>query len=596
MEFDKRTIVAFLLIGLVLIFVRTPLYKQIFFPDVYEREMAQKRGLETAQSRSDTTAAPSALPADREQSQQPSRSQEKAEEPQQRALPSAELSQAALLPDVLPEKTIRVESEYYKAVFSSRGASLIEWVLKDYKGPDDYPLQMLPQDAYGTLGIGFINSSGDTIQTRDWSFSTDRQSDIILSGNQEKRLVFKAELEDDRILKKEFVFKNRQYSFNMKVTFQNMGDLIANKIYFVNAPAGLLPTEERIEDDMNYAKAVVSAGEDVEKGYKPKGEWIEEKGIINWVAMRTKYFMLAIIPSQRNGSSANIYGEQIPITKEEKEWKKYNIQLVMPFLDNRFEEQAFTIYFGPLDVDILEAYEVNLEKAMDFGFKIIQPFSHAILWTFKFIHSFIPNYGIVIIIFAFLIKILVYPLTHKSYVSMKRMQSLAPKLNELREKYGKDPQRMNKETMKLYKEQGVNPLGGCLPMLLQMPLLWGLFIVFRSTIELRGQGFFLWITDLSAPDTIFTLPFSIPLYGDTVNILPLIMGATMLLQQKMTTTDPKQKAMVYIMPLFLTLLFNRFPSGLNLYYALFNVLSILQQKYLIKEAGQQNKEVKKKRL
>jgi len=178
-----------------------------------------------------------------------------------------------------------------------------------------------------------------------------------------------------------------------------------------------------------------------------------------------------------------------------------------------------------------------------------------------------------------LIKIIVHPLTRKSYVSMQKMQTLQPKLNELKEKYGKDPQRLNKETMKLYKESGINPLSGCLPTLLQLPLLWAIFIVFRNTIELRDAAFIWWIKDLSAPDTILKLPFSIPFYGDLVNILPLFMGVTMFIQQKMTMKDPKQKAMIYFMPIFLTLLFNSFPSGLNLYYALFNLFSILQQKY-----------------
>ncbi|MBD3385791.1 membrane protein insertase YidC [candidate division KSB1 bacterium] len=595
MDFDKRTIIAFLLIGLVLIFVQTPLYKKIFLPEAYKQEIAQKRALETAQTNPDSITVPPIKTAP-EKNPDISASDAQSDPLQSTQRNVIPMETPSLVPDELPEKTIRVESEHYSAVFSSQGASLIEWVLKDYDGPNNQPLQMLPDDAYGTLGISFVNPSGDTIQTRNWSFTPDRQSDIVLSGNEEKRLLFRTTLDGNQVIEKEFIFKNQYYAFDMNVTLKNMGDMIADKSYFINAPAGLLPTEKRIEDDMYYAKAVVSAGEDVEKGYKPNGEWHTEKGTINWIAARTKYFMLAIIPREKRGSGANVYGEKIPITENREEWKKFNIQLVMPYLNNRLEQQQFTVYFGPLDVDVLKAYQVNLEKAMDFGAKILQPFSYAILWTFKFIHNFIPNYGIVIIIFSFLIKILVYPLTHKSYVSMKKMQSLSPKLNELREKYGKDPQRMNKETMKLYKEQGVNPLGGCLPMLLQMPLLWGLFIVFRSTIELRGEGFLLWINDLSAPDTIATLPFSIPLYGDMVNILPLIMGATMLLQQKMTTTDPKQKAMVYLMPIFLTLLFNRFPSGLNLYYALFNILSILQQKYLIKDPGEEKKEVKKKRL
>jgi YidC/Oxa1 family membrane protein insertase len=217
---------------------------------------------------------------------------------------------------------------------------------------------------------------------------------------------------------------------------------------------------------------------------------------------------------------------------------------------------------------------------MNFGWKIIQPISKLVLWAFQFLNSFIPNYGIVIVVFSLLVKIILHPLTKKSYQSMQEMQRIQPEMARLREKYASDPQKMNMEVMKLYKEHGVNPMGGCLPMLLQMPLLYALFIVFRSTIELRQAPFFGWIKDLSAPDTIFHLPFSIPLYGDTVNVLPIVMGATMPIQQAMTVTDPKQKMMVYMMPIIMTLAFNTFPSGLNLYYTLFNVLSILQQKYM----------------
>ena len=181
-----------------------------------------------------------------------------------------------------------------------------------------------------------------------------------------------------------------------------------------------------------------------------------------------------------------------------------------------------------------------------------------------------------------MVKILVYPLTKKSHTSAKEMQAVQPLVTELKEKYKNNPQKLNQATMALYKEHGVNPLGGCVPLLLQMPLLISLFQVFRSTIELRGAYFFGWITDLSSPDTIFYLPFTIPLYGDQVSVLPIIMGASMFIQQKMMPTQAsgQQKYMSYFMTGFFVLLFNNFPSGLNLYYTLFNVLTILQQKYL----------------
>jgi YidC/Oxa1 family membrane protein insertase len=194
---------------------------------------------------------------------------------------------------------------------------------------------------------------------------------------------------------------------------------------------------------------------------------------------------------------------------------------------------------------------------------------------------FIPNYGIVIIIFSFIIKLLLHPLTKQSFSSMRKMQLLQPKIAEIKEKHKDDPTKQNKETMKLYSTYGINPMGGCLPMLLQMPIFIALWGMLQSAVELRQQPFFWWITDLARPDIIAHLPFKIPIFGiDQISLLALLMGVTTFLQQKMTVTDPQQKAMVYVMPVFLTILFMNFPSGLNLYYFVFNLLSIGQQYYI----------------
>jgi YidC/Oxa1 family membrane protein insertase len=191
---------------------------------------------------------------------------------------------------------------------------------------------------------------------------------------------------------------------------------------------------------------------------------------------------------------------------------------------------------------------------------------------------FIPNYGVVIIVFSIIIKIALHPLTRSSMVGMRKMQALTPMMNEIRAKYKDDPQKMNTQVMNLYKEYGVNPASGCLPLLLQMPILFALYSVFRSSIELRQANFVWWITDLSVPDSITKLPFTIPLFGmSEISGLAVLMGITMFVQQKMTVTDPRQKAMVYMMPIMMTLIFNSLPSGLNLYYFVFNILSIGQQ-------------------
>lgn len=205
---------------------------------------------------------------------------------------------------------------------------------------------------------------------------------------------------------------------------------------------------------------------------------------------------------------------------------------------------------------------------------------------FQFINSFIPNYGFVLIIFSIIIKIVVYPLTKSSYQSMKKMQALQPKIAELKEKLKDDPQKMNKETMKLYSTYGINPAGGCLPMLLQMPIFVALWGMFQSAIDLRQQPFVSWITDLSQPDVIFSLGTKLPLVGiQEISGLAVLMGVTTFVQQKMTVKDPKQQALVYMMPIMLTLLFMSFPSGLNLYYFMFNVLSIAQQYYINHSGG-----------
>jgi len=233
---------------------------------------------------------------------------------------------------------------------------------------------------------------------------------------------------------------------------------------------------------------------------------------------------------------------------------------------------------------------------MNFGYWIISPFAQGILWGLK---SLGPSglglhYGLVLILFAFIVRLITGPLTKRSHKSTQAMQTIQPDMKKLQEKYKKEPQKLNQEMVKLYKEKGVNPLGGCLPMLIQMPLLFGLFIVFRSTIELRGVSF-LWISDLASPDVITPVVVnnflnSIPgisfFYGHGIALLPIVVGTTMILSQRLNaaTMDKKQKPMMFIMSIFFFLLFNKFSAGLNLYYAVYNILNYIQQRSIKKQA------------
>ena len=592
MNFDSKTVFAFILIGLILILVQTPFYQKAFFPEAYRERQLQK----TAETLKDTAADKS--PQDGTVSPQEGRTGGQREgETQPGAVPvqsspgeeiqPVEESRSFIRPLQVEgerEREINIETDLVLATLNTRGAVVEQWILKEYPGPGGRPVHLLPQDSEGALSVGFITPEGDTLDTSDWLFSSASGTKVEVSDQATVR--FQADLPTGGRLVKEYRFTTGTYHVNLSVTLENMQSIVSEKLFFISANSGLASTEQRLRDDMYYAKAAISASADVNKGYKANGNVYRETGDIDWIGVRTKYFALVLAPMDQKGAYGRIFGEEIPVSADGKEkWKHYRIRLAMPYLGKRTEKNQFLVFLGPLDTGVVKSYGLGISKFMDFGWKIIEPFSRAVLWSFKKLHSIIPNYGLVIIIFSILIKIIVYPLTHKSFESMKKMQALQPEMAKLREQYAKDPQRLNRETMKLYKKSGVNPMGSCLPMMLQMPLLYALFIVFRSTIELRGQGFIWWIKDLSQPDTIATLPFSIPFYGDSVNILPLFMGTTMLLQQKMSVTDPKQKFMIYFMPIFFTLLFNSFPSGLNLYYALFNLLSILQQKYMVRSPG-----------
>ncbi|SVA71019.1 uncharacterized protein METZ01_LOCUS123873, partial [marine metagenome] len=297
----------------------------------------------------------------------------------------------------------------------------------------------------------------------------------------------------------------------------------------------------------------------------------------DWVAIRTKYFISALVPKKQAPGS-----EVLAI--EENDNILYNVGMYFE-VDRPFSS---TLYLGPLEYERIKLLGRNLDRTMNFGWAFIRPISKIVHWFLLFLYKYIPNYGFVLIVFSVFVKILVYPLTNKSYTSTKKMQAIQPMLNDLREKHKNDQRKFAQAQMALFKEHGVNPLSGCVPILLQMPLLFALFTVFRSSIELRGAPFMLWINDLSRPDAVFDLGINIPLYGAQVAILPLLMGVTMFIQMKSTPTPQsggQQKFMMYFMNGFFVLIFNQFPSGLVLYYTLFNILTILQQKYLTPQSN-----------
>ncbi|MBE9547279.1 MAG: membrane protein insertase YidC, partial [Proteobacteria bacterium] len=286
---------------------------------------------------------------------------------------------------------------------------------------------------------------------------------------------------------------------------------------------------------------------------------------VSWGGFEDKYFIASMIPQKPSLTSLVAFKDSRNVISVDLKGPK---NLIPPGQAGLFN---YSLYLGPKDYDILKAEGVGLENSIDFG-SWIKWLALPLLVVLKFLHQYVHNYGIAIIILTILIKIVFWPLGNKSYKSMKEMQKLQPMMLKLREKYKDDKTRINQETMALYKKHKVNPLGGCLPMVIQIPVFFGLYRALLYSIELRHSPFFWWIQDLSAKD---------PYY-----ITPVVMGATMFLQQKMSPQmggDSMQQKVMLWMPVIFTFMFLNFPSGLVIYWLLNNILGIGQQYYINKQ-------------
>jgi len=489
------------------------------------------------------------------------------------------------------EKVIVVATDLYTAEITTKGGLLRKWELTAYKTWDGNPVQLVDFDKGGDLSLLFTSGDGKLINTKYLYFDAREKpwTTYRLSGDQSIIVELTLPLADGKKLTKRMTFTNGKYSFETEFEFTGMGNAISNYEYQIVWENGLRYAEHNSVDESNFALAYAySGGELTEVDAGKNGETTKRdiNGLTDWVATRNKYFALALVPEHGASQGAYIEGSRVSVADNGVK-KNFALALKMPLMTGS-EHARVTVYLGPLDFDIVKGYGRGLEQIMSLGSAwIIRPISEYIMIPlFQFLHRFIPNYGWVIIVFSIIIKLALQPLTRTSMKSMKRMQKLTPLMNEIREKYKDDPNKQNQQIMNLYKEYGVNPAAGCLPMLLQLPVLFALYAVFKSSIGLRQSAFMFWIKDLSIPDAALRLPFTVPFFGITdVSGLALAMGITMFLQQKMTVTDPRQKAMVWMMPVLMTLMFNSLPSGLNLYYFVFNLLAIGQQVWFNKTGG-----------
>jgi len=498
------------------------------------------------------------------------------------------------------ERIITIENDVAIIELSTYGGNIRKYFLKNFlnwysAGSDSTNYQTMVQLINNSLGnaynLAFVTTDGKAINTRELTFKSNKEkSGYKITGKDSLTIEFSLKTGENGELKKVYTFYGAEYNMLSSIQLIGMHNIISNNAYDLVWENGIRFVEENSVDEANFSNASVYYGdEQVIVDASSNDEILEEDygGKVDWLGIRNKYFAAIISPLNPAGiEGAYIKGYRNQFSNQGVE-EVYSGRLIIPFKNTGFEEQYFNVYIGPVDYDILKEYNNKLEAIVDFGSFfglkfIVRPIAEFVLLPlFNFLHGFIPNYGIVIIVFSIIIKIVLYPLTKKSLYSMKRMQLLQPMMAEIKEKYKDDPQKTNKETMKLYSTYGINPAGGCFPLLLQMPIFIALWGLFQIAIDLRQQPFFGWITDLSGPDVIYILPLKIPIFGiDKISGLALLMGITTFFQQKMSVKDPKQQMLIYIMPVMLTILFMSFPSGLNLYYFMFNVLSIAQQYYI----------------
>ena len=461
----------------------------------------------------------------------------------------------------VPGREITVETDKYQAVFNTLGARLVSFKLKDYKetaAEDAPPVQMFES---GPLRYATLRTTGTEgfVLNEDARFETASADQIELSGDAQYELRFK-----------HVAANGMQYV----KTFRLLGDryTIDTSMELVNASATVLRgsldfalvqhwDDSRKKDSYSFtgpATLVKQEIEEVDVEDLKKGS-VTYAGDVAWTSFQSKYFLSVAVP----GTGSN---ERIEVRRKGDAVENLIETPVITLQPGEQKKLEYLVYIGPKDTEQLKAAGHNLDKVVHFGFfnLLAQP----LYLVLNFFYGYFKNYGVAIILLTVLIKILFWPLTHKSYSSMKAMQKLQPEMQKLREKYGSDKERLNKEMMTLYKTHRVNPLGGCLPMLVQIPVFFALYKVLLGSIALRHAPFAFWLTDLSAKD---------PYY-----ITPLLMGASMFVQQKMTptTADPMQAKIFMMMPIIFTFMFLNFPSGLVIYWLVNNLLTIVQQYFI----------------
>jgi YidC/Oxa1 family membrane protein insertase len=535
---DKRAIIGIALSILVLVVYQeliTRFYPTPVTPPAPTVEEAQKEPAKTAQAPGETKSAS----------------------------PIAELqSMPAKGAGEQAARELKVETENYVAVFTTKGARLKSFKFKKYRASaaaNSAPFEVVQTAPGVPLPLGVAWQAPQPFDDSELTYTV-KGGDLQLTGEAKGTLQFQTQSADGAIITKSFTFSGSAYPIELDLSVKGpsgtaaipeirLADKADHTVHNNDAPfEGFIALVDNKIRREAPAEAV--------KGHEFTGD-------LSWAGFGHTYFFFALMPE--NGANHKVSVRQSGAA-------------LVTGISGPAASDRYTLFIGPKELDVLKAVGKGLERSIDFGYFgfVSIPF----LYVLHFFHRFTGSYGLDIILLTVLIKLLMAPLTHKSFVSMKQMQKLQPQMEKLKERYGSDKEKLNKEIMELYRRNGVNPLGGCLPMVLQFPVFIGLYNALSTPIELRHAPF-LWINDLSRPDwespplTFGSWHFGIP-------VLTILMGASMFIQQWMTPSagDPNQRKIMMLMPLIFTFMFVSFPAGLTVYWLVNNILTIGQQYWI----------------
>ncbi|MGA1976540.1 MAG: membrane protein insertase YidC [Bacteroidales bacterium] len=479
---------------------------------------------------------------------------------------------------------LTLENNKIQLKISLRGGRVYSARLKDYKTYNALPLVLFDGDST-IFGFDFFTADNKAVRTNNLYFRPVSGEKSVFVTNQPGSIKLRLYADSDRFIEYKYTLAPDKYSVAFDVTFENLQEIMpANQNNISVEWKMYLPQQEKgRQNEENYVdlkyKNYQDEVEDLKLRQQKEIEKQELTTRLSWIAYVDQFFSSVLIT---DGYFLNASIASTRTLTSEKYLRYFASDIGVPFTVGKESKIGLKFYFGPNDITTLRKEGYQLDKIIFLGRNIIAWISRfVIIPAFNWLSRYINNYGLIILILTIAIKIVLFPLTFKSYQSTAKMQVLKPLVDELSKKYPKQEDSMKKQqaTMDLYKRAGVNPMGGCLPMLLQFPILFAMFRFFPVSIELRQQHF-LWATDLSTYDSILSLPFKIPIFGNHVSLFNLLMTASSLLTINQSgqsqQTQPGMKMMTWMMPIMFMLMFNNFSSGLTYYYFLANIITWLQ--------------------